>query len=66
MKRIWVATGVLVGGLLILLFGRIHARLWQLEKIQSFDHAAIIIYLHPDEQVVKCYQEFLWREQAEK
>jgi len=64
MKKMLIALGVLVCGLLVLLFGRIHARLWQLESVQSFDHASIIIYLHPDEQVVKCYQEFLWREQA--
>lgn len=49
---------------LVILFVRIHARLWTLEKVQSFDHASIIIYLHPDEKVVACYQEQLWREQA--
>ena len=52
--------------LLLVAVVRLNGRVYELEKVQSFDRSAIIIYLHPDKQVVACYQEYLWREQAKK
>lgn len=57
----WMAVTVI----LIVMVVRLNIRSWEIEEKLDYTHAAVVIYLTPDEQYVKCAQEVLWREQSQ-
>lgn len=50
--------------IMCIMIARLNFRMWEAEKKLDYTHAAVVIYLTPDEDYVKCAQEVLWREQS--